>query len=55
MENPSIPGFISGVAFRFLRRSGSRVSIRNPVRRNGCLHTESLEKLYAPSDNQKKP
>ena len=50
----SIPRFISAMAGWFSRRSGSRVSIHNAVRRNGAAGTESLEKPYAPSDNQKK-
>ena len=49
----SIPGFISGDGRWFSRRSGSRVSIQNPVRPRAS-GTESFEKPYAPSDNQKK-
>src|SRR6266436_5729948 len=43
------------VVRRSLRRSGSRVSIHKRVRRSVCSeHRESLDKPYAPSDNQKK-
>src|ERR1700682_1572223 len=43
------------VVRRSLRRSGSRVSIHKRGRRSVCSeHRESLDKPYAPSDNQKK-
>jgi hypothetical protein len=42
------------VASRFLRRSGSRVSILIACRHTGAGGAQSLCKPYAPSDNPKK-
>ena len=53
MESPSLDSF-RAMAGWFSRRSGSRVSIHNPVRLRVLSGTKSFEKPYAPSDNQKK-
>jgi hypothetical protein len=53
VQNRSTPRFIPGVAFRFLRRSGSRVSIRNPVRRNGCLAPSLSRNCMPPRTTRK--
>src|SRR5262249_29630192 len=55
VKSPSISGdLVLVVANRFLRRSGSRVSIRIACRHVPC-RTECPRKPYAPSDNRKKP
>ena len=53
MQNRFTPRFISGVAFRFLRRSGSRVSIHNPLRRNGCLAPSFSRNCMPPRTTRK--